>query len=247
MKRFHLLLLIAAFGVAGAAEQPAKSDPRAAIAAKFPGTKPEDVRPSPVSGVWEVPMGADMAYVSADGRYIFAGDLYEIDTRTNLTEANRAAGRTRTLARLDERDMIIFGSASARHTITVFTDVDCGYCRKLHSEIDQITKLGVRVRYLAYPRSGPGGADWRKMEAVWCAPDRKTAITQAKQGHPVDGPTCGETPVARQFALGEDFGVRGTPAIFTASGEYIGGYLPPQQLKRRLDELSAPAAKKAGS
>lgn len=237
------LFLIAAFGTAAAADQPAKADPRAAIAKKFPGTKAEDVRPSPVPGVYEVPMDADTAYVSADGRYIFAGDLFEIDTRTNLTEANRAAGRTKLLANIDERDTIVFGSASARHTITVFTDVGCGYCRKLHSEIDQLTKLGVRVRYMAYPRSGPGTADWRKMEQVWCAADRKEAITKAKRGETVTAANCGATPVPKQFQLGEELGVRGTPAIFTVNGDYIGGYLPPAELKQQLDELSARGAK----
>jgi thiol:disulfide interchange protein DsbC len=244
MKRFWLLVLVGVFGVAAAAEQPANADPRAAIAKKFPGTKAEDVRSSPVAGVYEVQMGADTAYVSADGRYVFAGDLYEIDTRTNLTETRRSAGRTKLLAKVDERDAIVFGPASARHTITVFTDVECGYCRKLHSEIDQLNKLGVRVRYLAYPRSGPGTADWRKMEAVWCAADRKEAITKAKRDEEVKAQNCGATPVARQFQLGEDLGVRGTPAIFTTNGDYIGGYLPPAELKSQLDELSTAAAKK---
>jgi thiol:disulfide interchange protein DsbC len=239
MKQLCALALIAAFGVAGAADQPAKTDPRAAIAKKFPGAKVEDVRPSPVPGVYEVPLGADTAYVSADGRYLFAGDLFEIDSRVNLTEANRSAGRTRLLAKIDERDAIVFGSASAKHTITVFTDVDCGYCRKLHSEIDQLNKLGVRVRYLAYPRSGPGSDDWRKMEQVWCSDDRKAAITKAKLDQEVKASNCGATPVAKQFQLGEDLGVRGTPAIFTTGGDYIGGYLPPAELKQQLDQLSA--------
>jgi thiol:disulfide interchange protein DsbC len=239
MKQLTVVALICAFGVAAAAEQPAQPDPRAVIAKKFPGMKAEDVRPSPVPGVYEAPLGADTAYVSADGRYIFAGDLFEIDTRTNLTEANRAAGRTKLLAKIDERETIVFGSAAAKHTITVFTDVDCGYCRKLHSEIDQLNKLGVRVRYLAYPRSGPGTEDWRKMEQVWCAADRKTAITLAKQDKEVRASNCAGTPVAKQFQLGEDLGVRGTPAIFTANGDYIGGYLPPAELKQQLDELAA--------
>jgi thiol:disulfide interchange protein DsbC len=239
MKQLCTLVLIGAFGVAGAADQPAKSDPRAVIAKKFPGAKVEDVRLSPVPGVYEVPMGADTAYVSADGRYLFAGDLFEIDSRTNLTEANRSAGRTKLLAKIDERDAIVFGPASAKHTITVFTDVECGYCRKLHGEIDQLNKLGVRVRYLAYPRSGPGTADWRKMEQVWCAADRREAITKAKLDQDVKTPNCGDTPVAKQFKLGEDLGVRGTPAIFTAAGDYIGGYLPPAEMKKQLDELSA--------
>jgi thiol:disulfide interchange protein DsbC len=219
-----------------------QADPRALIAKKFgQDVKAEDVKPSPMPGIWEVPMGADVAYVSADGKYIIAGDLYEIDTRTNITEQGRASSRAKLLSKLDERDMIVFApqAAVAKHTITVFTDVECGYCRKLHSQIDQLTKLGVRVRYAAYPRAGPGTPDWRKMEAVWCAKDRQGAITQAKLGQDIKSTNCGATPVAKQFQLGEDLGVRGTPAIFTKNGQYIGGYLPPADLIKQLDEMDA--------
>lgn len=244
MKRWSLaLVLLLPVLVASAAEQPAaKADPRVAIAKKFPGTKVEDIKPAPIAGLYEVAIGGDTGYVTADGRYIIAGDLFEVDSRKNLTEANRTAVRTKALAKLDERDMIVFGPAAAKHSITVFTDVDCGYCRKLHSDIEQLTKLGVRVRYAAYPRSGPGTDDWRKMEAVWCAKDRKTAITQAKQGQDVKSEKCA-TPVASQFELGEQLGVRGTPAIFTTQGDYIGGYLPPAQMLEELDKLKLAAAK----
>jgi thiol:disulfide interchange protein DsbC len=213
-----------------------QSDPRAAIVKKFPELKVDDVQPSPVPGIFQIPMGADMAYVSADGRYLFAGDLFEIDTRANLTEQGRATNRVKLLAKLDERDMIVFSPQVVKHTITVFTDVECGYCRKLHSQIDQLTKLGVKVRYAAYPRAGPDSDDWRKMEAVWCSKDRQTAITQAKLGQLVKGEKCGATPVAKQYQLGEDLGVRGTPAIFSPSGDYIGGYLPPADLVKALDK-----------
>jgi thiol:disulfide interchange protein DsbC len=213
-----------------------QSDPRAAIVKKFPELKVDDVQPSPVPGIFQIPMGADMAYVSADGRYLFAGDLFEIDTRANLTEQGRAPNRVKLLAKLDERDMIVFSPQVVKHTITVFTDVECGYCRKLHSQIDQLTKLGVKVRYAAYPRAGPDSDDWRKMEAVWCSKDRQTAITQAKLGQLVKGEKCGATPVAKQYQLGEDLGVRGMPAIFSPSGDYIGGYLPPADLVKALDK-----------
>ena len=214
----------------------AEPDPRANIVKKFPEVSIDDVQPSPVAGIYQIPMGADMAYVSADGQYLFAGDLFEVDTRANITERSRAGNRSKLLAKLDERDMIVFSPKEVKHTITVFTDVDCGYCRKLHGQIDQLTKLGVKVRYAAYPRSGPDTDDWRKMEAVWCAKDRQSAITQAKLGQVVKGEKCGATPVARQFQLGEDLGVRGTPAIFTSRGDYIGGYLAPDELVKQIEE-----------
>lgn len=243
MKQLCALLLMIVASAAFAQGAAAADDPRAAIAAKFPGMKPEQVKPSPVKDIYEVIIGADTAYVSADGRFLFSGDLYDIDSRTNLTEAGRATQRSSALAKLDERDMIIFAPNNAKHTITVFTDVECGYCRKLHSEIAQLTKLGIRVRYLAYPRAGPGTDDWHKMEAVWCAKDRKNAITRAKQGESVRAPDCGATPVAKQYELGEQLGVRGTPAIFTAGGDYIGGYLPPNEMAKQLDQLERVAAK----
>jgi thiol:disulfide interchange protein DsbC len=237
MSRAFWLVLVAVFGTSVAADAAKPVDPRVKIAEKFPGAKLDDVRPSPINGVFEVQMGADSAYVSADGRFLISGDMYDIDSRINLTEAGRSTARSAALAKLDERDMIIFTPAAAKHTITIFTDVECGYCRKLHSEIEQLNKLGVRVRYLAYPRAGPGTEDWQKMETVWCAKDRKTAITQAKLGQNVKAQACGATPVGKQYELGEEMGVRGTPAIFTKDGDYIGGYLPPAEMVAQLDKL----------
>jgi thiol:disulfide interchange protein DsbC len=232
-----LLGLIAGSAVAAEPAKPqAPNDPRAAIAAKLPGVKPADIKPSPVSGLYEVTVEGNLAYVTADGKYLLSGDLYEVGSRTNLTEAARAATRHQALAGLSEDQMIIFSPPVVKHTITVFTDVDCAYCRKLHGELAQLNKLGIRVRYLAYPRSGPGSESWHKMEAVWCSKDRKAAITQAKAGGDVQKSSkCGPTPIAAQFALGESFGVRGTPAIITDDGQYIGGYLPPQRLAAMLD------------
>jgi thiol:disulfide interchange protein DsbC len=243
-KLFFVLLMGVAAGAVSAepATKPTAADPRAEIAKKFPGAKAEDIQPSAIKGMFEVRLGGDVAYVSADGRYLISGDMFDIESRVNLTEAGRSDSRRKLLAKLDEKDMIVFAPETAKHTITVFTDVECGYCQKLHSEIAQINKLGVRVRYMAYPRSGPGTPDWAKMESVWCSKDRKTAITQAKQGTDVKATACA-TPVAKQYELGEQMGVRGTPAIYAASGDYIGGYLPPQQLLQQLDELAKTAKK----
>jgi thiol:disulfide interchange protein DsbC len=246
MRAFVISTLLALASVASAADQPAAApDTRAAIAKKFPGVKADDVKPSPIPGMYEVSIGADTAYVSADAKYVISGDLYEIDSRINLTEAGRATARSKALAKLDERDMIVFAPQTTKYTITVFTDVECGFCRKLHSEIAELNKLGVRVRYAAYPRQGPGTDDWHKMEAVWCAKDRKAAITQAKQGQEIKSAPC-TAPVESQYQLGEELGIRGTPAIFTPSGDYIGGYLPPAKLVQQLDALKAASTGKKG-
>jgi len=243
MNRFATLLLAtAAFGLpfqAFAAQNPAqapmKPELRAQLAAKIPGAKAEDVRPSPVPGLYEVMLGTSVGYVSADGRYVISGDLFEIATKTNLTDVRKADMRRKMLSGLKEDQMIIFApAANVKHTITVFTDVDCTYCRKLHSEIGELNKLGVRVRYLAYPRTGPNTESWAKMEQVYCSKNRKEAMTQAKQGESVKAPGCAN-PVAAQFELGEEIGVNGTPAIITDTGEYIGGYLPAAKLAQYLN------------
>jgi thiol:disulfide interchange protein DsbC len=246
MRAFVFSALLALAGFANAADQSAATvDPRAAIAKKFPGVKVDDVKPSPIPGMYEVGIGADTAYVSADAKYVISGDLYEIDSRTNLTEAGRSVARSKALAKLDERDMIVFAPQTTKYTITVFTDVECGYCRKLHSQIAELNQLGVRVRYAAYPRQGPGTSDWQKMQAVWCAKDRKAAITQAKQDQEVKSTPCSD-PVQKQYQLGEELGIRGTPAIFTPAGDYIGGYLPPAKLVQQLQELQAANGAKKG-
>ena len=239
MKKLAALLglFIATSAVTHSAEQ---TDPlaavRATLAKKVPGAKPENIRTSPIPGLYEITLGSSIAYVSADGRYLINGDLFEVQSRTNLTEARRTDSRLKALASVSEDDMNVFTpTVPVKHTITVFTDVDCGYCRKLHSEIAQFNKLGIRVRYVAFPRSGPGTESWTKAEAVWCAKDRKDAITRAKQGVDIKSANCGTTPVAREYAMGEDLGVNGTPAIITDKGEYIGGYLPPQKMLAYLE------------
>jgi thiol:disulfide interchange protein DsbC len=243
MKRIVALMLGLALSLAaaGSVETPADGEAnlaqlRANLAKKVPGAKPEDVRVSPIPGLYEIALGSSVAYISADGRYLISGDLYEVQSRTNLTEAHRTDSRLKALASVSENDMIVFApTVPVKHTITVFTDVDCGYCRKLHSEISELNKLGIRVRYMAYPRSGPGTESWAKAEAVWCAKDRKDAITRAKQGVDIKTAKCGATPVAREYAMGEELGVNGTPAIITDKGDYLGGYLPPQKMLAYLE------------
>jgi thiol:disulfide interchange protein DsbC len=222
-------------------------DPVDLIAAKLPGVDKSRIKPAPIEGVYEVGHGTNIAYVSADGRYLLRGDLIDLESDVNLTEQRRNGARTEQLASLGEDKMIVFGPEpkDAKYEITVFTDIDCGYCRKLHNEMAQLNKLGVRVRYVFYPRSGPGSASWKKAEAVWCADDRNTALTEAKAGKTVESEACGTTPVSEEWQMGQAFGVRGTPAIITSDGVLIAGYLPAQQLVARLDSEKKLAA--AGS
>jgi thiol:disulfide interchange protein DsbC len=232
------LLLALAGSVSGApaaADKP-DADPRIELAKKIQGSDPKDFAPTAVTGIYEYTKGADVGYVTADGKYYFGGDLYLVDSQTNLTEQRRSGLRAKMLAGIADKDTIVFSPKDPKYTITVFTDLDCQYCRKLHSEIAEINRLGIKVRYAAYPRTGPGTESWTKAEAVWCAPNRPDALTRAKLGEPVQTKACAGNPVAREFALGNALGVNGTPGIVTSSGTYIGGYEPP---KRLLEDVRA--------
>src|SRR5579863_450277 len=210
-----------------------------AAAATIPGVKKEDVRPTPVAGVFEVRRGADIVYMSGDGQYVFTGDLYNVPSHNNLTEAHRRVLRQKLIDAIPESQMVIFSPPQPKYTVTVFTDVDCAYCRELHRQIADYNRLGVRVRYIFYPRTGPNTASWHKAEQVWCSADRKAALTRAKLGEALDAKPCGATPVAQEYALGKAIGLEGTPGIVAANGAMVGGYLSPQAL---VDELSQQSA-----
>ena len=212
------------------------ADPRAAIAAKFPEVRPEQITPSPVQGLYEVRIGAKIAYVSADGRYLVQGDIVDIDTDQNLTEGRRDGVRRDVLAGVSEAGMIVFAPAKTLSTVTVFTDIDCGYCRKLHKQIADYNARGIKVRYMFFPRSGPGTESWTKAEQVSCSKDRQAALTAAKLGSTSNAKSCKPNPVAQHYNIGRDFGVQGTPAIILESGELIGGYLDPAELSKYISE-----------
>jgi thiol:disulfide interchange protein DsbC len=212
------------------------ADVRARIVAKLPGAQASDVAVSPIPGLYEVTMGGLIAYVSSDGKYLLSGNVYDLDTQVNLTASRRNSARAKALAAASESNMIVFGPANAKMTVTVFTDIDCGYCRKFHSQIADVNKAGVRVRYMFFPRTGPATESWTKAEQVWCAADRREALTRAKKGDTFKGKSCGDAAVKSQYELGSDLGVEGTPAIFTQNGDYVGGYLAPAELVQAIQE-----------
>jgi thiol:disulfide interchange protein DsbC len=216
------------------AQQPA--DPRAQIASKIPGVRADDLRPTPISGIYELTRGTDIAYVTADGKYALSGDLIELASNDNVTETHRRELRSKLLGAIPESEMLVFGPRDPKYTVTVFTDVDCAYCRQLHSQIAEYSRLGIRVRYLFYPRTGPNTESWTKAEEVWCSNNRNEALTLAKRGAALPVKACPNNPVAKHYALGRDFGLQGTPAIVLANGELIGGYLPPGELVQHLKQ-----------
>lgn len=244
MPNLKTLTLLAA--LAGGAlllgQSQAAGEPRAKtkreLAASFPGIAEENVGDSPVPGLYELTLGTHVAYVSQDGRYLIKGEIIDLEASVNLTEVRRVSARRKILQGLDPEAMIVFSPSDPdkiRHTVTVFTDIDCSYCRMLHQNIRQMNALGVEVRYLMYPRSGPGTPAWQKAADVWCARDRNSALTAAKSDKPFDTSACDATPVAEQYELAGDLGLRGTPAILSEGGDYLGGYLAPKDLLNQLE------------
>lgn len=218
---------------------------REAVLALGPNVTIERIGAAPIPGYREVVAGGSVVYVSDDGKYMFQGGLVDIAKREDLSETAMAKVRKDILAALPEADRIVFAPKGVtRHTVVVLTDVECGYCRKFHSDIALYNALGIRVEYLAFPRGGLASDDYRRMVAVWCAPNRQKALTDAKNGVPVQQGACPRTPVDMQYRAGLRMGLEGTPMILNEDGRMLGGYLPPERLLQRLDALAE--ARKAG-
>lgn len=230
-------------GLALAAEPPKALDkPEAAIKRALEAARSDikvtSVTPSEIGGVYAAQIqNGPLVYVSADGKYFLTGDLYQIQPQgfVNLAEQRRSVDRAKAIAAVKPQDMVVFKPKDGtKAVINVFTDVECGWCQKLHKEMAQYNALGIEVRYLAFPRAGIGSEDYQKMVTVWCSKDRQATLTKFKNREPVPISTCKDNPVAAQYELGVQVGVEGTPALVTASGELLPGYLPPQELAQRL-------------
>ncbi len=201
----------------------------------IPNDQPDVVRPTPLASLYEVIYGGQIFYVTADGRYLIEGDLLDLQKMVNLTERTRKGQRRAVLDRLDEDDMIVFRpQGEVKHVVTVFTDVDCGYCRKLHREIDHYLARGIEIRYLAFPRSGKFTESYHKVVSAWCAKDRQAALTRAKQGEKLPRTQC-DNPVDEHMAAARMVGVSGTPTLLLEDGEMITGYVPADRLAQMLD------------
>jgi len=206
----------------------------AAVQKMIPTVPIEAIQPSPLPGIYQVMIPPQMFYISADGRFAIDGDLIDLQSGENVTNVVRDQMRIAAVNAQGEDSMIVYGPNNPTHTITVFTDIDCGYCRKLHKEIDQYSKAGIKVRYMAYPRAGLNSGSYQKAVAVWCSKDRNDALTRAKLGEEIKAKDC-DNPVAQQYELAQRLGLRGTPAIITEQGQVLPGYVPAAQLKLMLD------------
>lgn len=213
---------------------------RAAVVKAVPGAVIDSVKPSLIPGYREVAIGGRVVYVSADGKYLIQGTLIELASRDNLTAASEGVLRRGILDAVPRDRRIVFSPPKPKYRITVFTDIDCGYCRKMHTQIADYMKAGISVEYLFFPRAGLGSESFTKAVNVWCAPDRRKALTDAKADRKVAKRTCANS-VAMDYALGQRIGVDGTPAIYAADGTQLGGYLAPAEMVARLDRQATKA------
>lgn len=208
---------------------------RKALAHSMPSIKIDSVKPSEAKGIYELSVGANILYVSEDGKYMLQGHLIDIEARKDLTELKLADSRKQVIEKLGEDKMIVFKPEKSKYKVSIFTDIDCGYCRKLHSEMDQYMAEGITIQYLFYPRAGKGSDAYNKAVAVWCAEDRNAALTNAKNGKSLDMKTC-ENPVDEHMQLGVEFEARGTPMIVSEKGNVFPGYVPAKQLAKALSQ-----------
>lgn len=216
---------------------------RASISEKFEVIEPQHVNASPIDGWYMIQKGSIIAYVSDDGRYLLQGDLIDLDAGVNLTDASRDAARRTLMADVSDDQVIAFSPAEVKHTITVFTDIGCTYCRRLHSQIDEYLAEGIEVRYMLYPRNGPASREWNTSEEVWCASDRNGALTAAKLDRKFETSACDASIIQDHYLLGQEIGLSGTPAIVLADGTLIGGYMPPDALSHQLEQKVASASR----
>lgn len=195
---------------------------------------------TPIEGLLMVQIEGDIVYATSDGKYLIQGRVVNLDTREDLTEAAKSEVRRELLAGIDTSKQIIFTPEKPEYELLVFTDIDCGYCRKLHAQVEEYNENGIAIRYMAFPRAGIGSRSYEKAVSVWCADDQQEAMTQAKLGADPEPDQC-DNPIAEQYQLGMALGVTGTPALLTADGTLIPGYVPPEQLRARLDKMAGAA------
>ena len=241
---FFLLVLLLSFSFSkgalaeGSTQNPVSAQVEQAIQARLgkmiEGGAQAQILATPVQGLYQVSIGPMVVYMTADGRYLMIGKMIDLQNQLDLTAEAKAKAVKKALAKVPEQSMIIYPAKGAqKHVITVFTDIDCPYCHKLHQEIPKLNAAGVTVRYLAYPRAGIGSQSYDKAVSVWCASDRNQAMDQAIAGQ-VTPKTCQHT-VDNQFELAQVFEVTGTPTIILDTGRVIPGFVPAEKLIQVLN------------
>ncbi|MFD1216237.1 DsbC family protein [Microbulbifer celer] len=228
-----------AAGVHADVDQAVAKQIKAKLSASNPKASIGEVRESRVEGLYEVDtQGGNVLFVSKDGNHFIAGDLFQLAPQgvVNLSEQRRGRSRAQVMESQPEDEMIVFSpKGETKAHVYVFTDVDCGYCRKLHNDVPELNRRGIEVRYLAFPRAGINSAGYRKIATAWCADDPNQTLTDLKNRKNVPIEVCKNNPVAAQYKLGnEAIDVRGTPTIILEDGTVVPGYIPPDTLAKAL-------------
>ncbi|MRX28407.1 thioredoxin fold domain-containing protein [Kangiella sp. HZ709] len=214
---------------------------------RFPSLNITLMEESKIPGFYAVEADGELIYLSKDGRFFIQGTAIDLETRVNLNNYQKAQWnnlkspmRKTDIAKLAEKDMVVFKAPNEKHVISIFTDIDCGYCRKLHRERQDYLDRGITLRYLAFPRAGLQSSAAKKLEGIWCSTDRQVAMTNAKIKQKFNKASC-ENPIAEHMKLVRKFGLGGTPSIILENGDLIGGYQPAEVLIQRLDNIKAKA------
>jgi len=207
---------------------------REVVSERFAEISPEEIFESQIPGWYTIRKGAIVAYISADGRYLLQGDMIDLESNANLTDQSRNEARVKMMSDVPNEQLIVFTPENVKATVSIFTDIDCTFCRRLHAQLDEYMAVGIEIRYFLYPRNGPTSPSWAKAENVWCASDRNEALTMAKLDEEYPTRDCDASVVSSHYLIGQDVGLRGTPAIVLHDGSLFSGYLPPDQLKQAI-------------
>ena len=235
MKFFSLLLFVSSllmtFTVSAEVDNAEKL--KQALAISMPNVKANKITETPIEGLYEVIVGSQVVYMSVDARYMIEGDLFDLKTKVNVSEEAKSVIRLAAIEKLGADNMLVYKPDEVKNTITVVTDIDCPYCRRLHSEIPDYMKNDIQVRYIFMPLKG--AADMKKTVSVWCADDQQVALDVAKAGGKVEEKTC-DNPIKDHMVLARELGVRGTPAILLEDGRLLPGYVPVDKLVVELSK-----------
>ncbi|SCZ49702.1 DsbC family protein [Thiohalomonas denitrificans] len=239
MKRILLSLAALVLTTSAGLTVAAPAELKSFLSQMVPGQAPDAIEETPLPGIYQVVYGSDIFYFSEDGRYMLRGDLVDLKSNTNLSEQTRSTARKAAVSRLDEETMIVYpAKGTAKHVVTVFTDIDCPYCRKLHDGMEEMNEMGIEIRYLAFPRAGIGSSTFRNMASIWCAEDPRAAMDSAKSGGKVEAADC-DHGIEEHMKLVRELGINGTPALILDDGRLIGGYVPPKKLLPMLEGNTA--------
>lgn len=242
MKLFFVIA--ASFGLAATAGDLTVSEIKELMKQRFPSLHINLINDSSLPGFYAVETASgDLLYFSKDGRYFIQGTAIDLEKRVNLNRQQiedwnnlKSPLRKSDIAKLDEADMVVFKAPNEKHVISVFTDIDCGYCRKLHRERQDYLDLGITIRYLAYPRAGLKSSSAKKLEGIWCSSDRQKAMTDAKLNQIFKKASCAN-PIEKHLEFVKKYRLTGTPAILAENGNLYYGAIPPEQLLAKLEDI----------